>query len=52
VASDQSIENSDPLLLYRKLKARIHGAARRRYLKHLREVDGLIVVRRKDLSAV
>jgi hypothetical protein len=52
VASDQSIESDDPLLLYRKLKARIHAVARRKYLKHLREVDGLIVVRRKDLSAV
>jgi hypothetical protein len=52
VASDQSIESNDPLLLYRKLKTRIQAAARRKYQKHLLEVDGLIVVRRKDLSAV
>jgi len=52
VAADQSIESSDPLLLYRKLKARIHAAARRKYQKHLTEAGGLILVRRKDLSAV
>jgi hypothetical protein len=51
VASDQSIESDDPLALYRKLKARIHAVARHKYRKHLREADGLIVVRRKDLSA-
>jgi hypothetical protein len=52
VAADQSIESDDPLVLYRKLKTRIHAATRRKYQQHLREADGLIVVRRKDLSAV
>jgi len=52
VAADQSIESDDPLLLYRRLKARIHTAARRKYQKHLREADGFIIVRRKDLSAI
>jgi hypothetical protein len=47
-----SLENTDPLVVYRTFKARIRAAAQEKYRKHLAEEDGLVIVRRKDLGAV
>jgi hypothetical protein len=47
-----SLEETDPLLVYRTFKARIRAAAHEKYRKHLVEEDGLVIVRRRDLCAV
>ena len=47
-----SVEKSDPLLVYRTFKAVIRAAAQEKYRKRLMEEDGVVVVRRKDLCAV
>ena len=47
-----SVEKSDPLLVYRTFKAVIRAAAQEKYRKRLIEEDGVVVVRRKDLCAV
>jgi hypothetical protein len=41
-----------PLLVYRTFKAVIRAAAQEKYRKRLMEEDGVVVMRRKDLSAV
>jgi hypothetical protein len=40
------------LVVYRALKVRIQTIAREKYRKRLRDEDGVVVVRRKDLGAV
>jgi hypothetical protein len=47
-----SLDTDNPLVVYRSLKVRIQAIAREKYRKRLRDEDGLVVVRRKDLGAV
>ena len=52
VATLHSLDKDKPLVVYRALKVRIQAIARENYRKRLRDEDGVVVVRRKDLGAV
>ena len=51
-ATLHSLDKDGPLVVYRALKVRIQAIAREKYHKQLRDEDGVVVVRRKDLRAV
>ena len=51
-ATLHSLDKDKPLVVYRALKVRIQAIAREKYRKRLRDEDGVVVVRRKDLGAV
>jgi hypothetical protein len=51
-AALHSLDKDKPLAVYRALKVRIQAIAREKYRKRLRDEDGVVVVRRKDLGAV
>jgi len=51
-AALHSLDKDNRLVVYRSLKVRIQAIAREKYRKRLRDEDGLVVVRRKDLGAV
>ena len=51
-ATLHSLDKDKPLVVYRSLKVRIRAIAREKYRKRLRDEDGVVVVRRKDLGAV
>ena len=52
VAALHSLDRDEPLVVYRALKARIQAIAQEKYRKRLKDEDGAVVVRRRDLEAV
>jgi hypothetical protein len=52
VAALHSLDRDEPLVVYRALKARIQAIAQEKYRRRLKDEDGVVVVRRRDLEAV
>ena len=52
MAALHSLDRDEPLVVYRALKARIQAIAQEKYRKRLKDEDGVVVVRRRDLEAV
>jgi len=51
-ALTQSLDSDVPLLVYRALKTRIQAVTREKYRKGLKEENGVVLIRRKDLGAL
>jgi hypothetical protein len=50
-ATLHSLADDKPLVVYRALRARVQAIAREKYRKGLKDEDGVLVVRRKDLGS-